>query len=108
MHACCDACVSDWARDASNTQPSSPPPPAAACPRSPASLQKLKILEVAPGASEDEGYVRFQAWFKTRGQLGQRAQGSHTQSFVERSRFLRDGAGGRWLYVDGDQDWQKK
>ena len=70
------------------------------------SPQKLKILEVAPGASEDEGFVRFQAWFKTRGQLGQRAQGSHTQSFVERSRFLREA--GRWLYVDGDQEWEKK
>jgi hypothetical protein len=37
-----------------------------------------------------------QAWFKNRGQLGQRAQGWHTQTFVERSRFLREG--GKWLY----------
>lgn len=29
-------------------------------------------------------------------QLGQRAQGFHTQTFVERSRFQREG--GRWLY----------
>lgn len=37
-----------------------------------------------------------QAWFKNVGQMGQRAQGWHTQTFVERSRFLRHD--GRWLY----------
>ncbi len=47
----------------------------------------------------------MQAWFKTIDQLGQRAQGWHTQTFVERSRFLREG--GKWLYVDGEQDWKR-
>lgn len=37
-----------------------------------------------------------QAWFKNVHQMGQRAQGWHTQTFVERSRFLRHN--GRWLY----------
>lgn len=46
-----------------------------------------------------------QAWFKNRNQMGQRAQGWHTQTFVERSRFLKQG--NRWLYVDGDQDWKR-
>ena len=41
-----------------------------------------------------------------RGQLGQRKQGFHTQTFVERSRFLRED--GRWLYVDGDQKWNNE
>lgn len=60
-------------------------------------LQKLKVLSSEPGADADEGFVTFQAWFKNVGQLGQRAQGFHTQTFVERSRFLRTEAG-RWLY----------
>ena len=60
-------------------------------------LQKLKVLSVEAGASEDEGFVAFQAWFKNQKQMGQRAQGFHTQTFVERSRFLRT-EGGRWLY----------
>lgn len=37
-----------------------------------------------------------QAWFKNVQQLGQRAQGFNKQTFVERSRFLRQG--GKWLY----------
>jgi uncharacterized protein YchJ len=60
-------------------------------------LQKLKVLSTEPGADADEGFVTFQAWFKNVGQLGQRAQGFHTQTFVERSRFLRTEAG-KWLY----------
>lgn len=47
-----------------------------------------------------------QTWFKTQGQMGQRAQGWHTQAFVERSRFLKNDSG-RWLYVDGEQEWQR-
>lgn len=43
--------------------------------------------------------------FKNRQQQGQRAQGWHTQTFVEKSRFLRED--GKWLYVDGEQDWKK-
>ena len=66
---------------------------------------KLKILSTEDGASEDEGYVTFQTWFKVKGQQGQRAQGWHTQSFIEKSRFLRDSSTGKWLYVDGEQDW---
>lgn len=38
----------------------------------------------------------FPSRFKNKGQLGQRAQGWHTQSFVEQSRFLRED--GKWLY----------
>ena len=85
-------------------------------------FERLKVLSVEPGKDEDEGFVTFQvccgagwgcaarrlrcrpvasclllqAWFKNRGQLGQRAQGWHTQTFVERSRFLRED--GKWLY----------
>jgi len=65
---------------------------------------KLRILSTEDGAQPEEAFVTFQTWFKVKGQKGQRAQGFHTQSFVERSRFLREG--GRWLYVDGDQDWK--
>ncbi|KAL4420020.1 hypothetical protein ABPG77_001270 [Micractinium sp. CCAP 211/92] len=68
-------------------------------------FEKLKILSVEPGKDDDEGFVTFQAWFKNVGQMGQRAQGWHTQTFVERSRFLRHD--GRWLYVDGEQDWKR-
>lgn len=68
-------------------------------------FERLKVLSVEPGKDEDEGFVTFQAWFKNRGQLGQRAQGWHTQTFVERSRFLRED--GKWLYVDGEQDWKR-
>jgi SEC-C motif-containing protein len=66
---------------------------------------KLKILSCEDGSSPDEAYVTFQTWFKTKGQQGQRAQGWTTQSFVEKSRFLK-GADGKWLYVDGEQDWK--
>jgi SEC-C motif domain protein len=68
--------------------------------------EKLKVLGGEDGASPDEAFVTFQTWFKVRGQMGQRAQGWVTQSFVERSRFLRDESG-RWLYVDGEQDWKR-
>lgn len=66
---------------------------------------KLKIISSDPGSSENESFVTFQTYFKVRGQQGQRAQGWHTQSFVEKSRFLRDEQTGKWLYVDGEQDW---
>ncbi|PSC68836.1 zinc chelation isoform B [Micractinium conductrix] len=68
-------------------------------------FEKLKVLSVEPGADENEGFVTFQAWFKNVQQLGQRAQGFNKQTFVERSRFLRQG--GKWLYVDGEQDWKQ-
>jgi len=66
---------------------------------------KLKILSCEDGSSPDEAFVTFQTYFKTKGQIGQRAQGWHTQSFVEKSRFLK-GSDGTWLYVDGEQDWK--
>ena len=28
----------------------------------------------------------------------------HVQTFVEKSRFLKED--GKWLYVDGEQDWE--
>ena len=67
--------------------------------------EKLKVLSCEEGSSEDEAYVTFQAWFKVRKQKGQRQAGNwNTQTFVERARFLKQGA--RWLYVDGDQEWK--
>lgn len=66
---------------------------------------KLKILSCEDGSSPNEAFVTFQTYFKTKGQVGQRAQGWHTQSFVEKSRFLK-GEDGRWLYVDGEQEWK--
>lgn len=54
--------------------------------------------------SETEAFVTFQVYFKVRKQQGSRAQGFHVQTFVEKSRFLRED--GRWLYVDGKQDWE--
>ena len=69
------------------------------------SWDRLKVLKTEDGASPDEAFVTFQTWFKVRGQQGQRAQGWHTQSIKERSRFLRDG--GRWQYVDGEQEWNQ-
>lgn len=67
--------------------------------------EKLKILSTEDGPGPDEAFVTFQAFFKVRGQKGSRPQGWHTQSFTERSRFLRED--GRWLYVDGDQEWKE-
>jgi len=67
---------------------------------------KLVILENTEG-DEGEAFVTFKTYFKVVGQQGQRAQGFHTQSFIERSRFLRRSSDGAWLYVDGEQDWQQ-
>lgn len=67
---------------------------------------KLVILGNENG-NEDEAFVTFKTYFKVVGQQGQRAQGFHTQSFIERSRFLRRSSDGAWLYVDGEQDWQQ-
>ena len=68
--------------------------------------EKLKVLSCDDGSSPDEAYVTFQTYFKVKEQMGQRAQGFHTQSFIEKSRFLR-GSDGKWLYVDGEQDWKE-
>jgi uncharacterized protein YchJ len=67
-------------------------------------FEQLKVLSAEDGATADEAFVTFQAFFKVRGQRGQRAQGFHTQSFRERSRFLRQGE--KWLFIEGDQDWE--
>ena len=67
---------------------------------------KLVILGNESG-NDDEAFVTFKTYFKVVGQQGQRAQGFHTQSFIERSRFLRRPSDGAWLYVDGEQDWQQ-
>eukprot|EP00890_Picochlorum_soloecismus_P004202 jgi/Picsp_1/4783/NSC_02151-R1_sec-c motif domain protein len=67
---------------------------------------KLVILEKESG-DEDEAFVTFKTYFKVVGQRGQRAQGFHTQSFIERSRFLRRSSDGAWSYVDGEQEWQQ-
>lgn len=67
---------------------------------------RLKVLSTEDGATPDEAFVTFQTWFKVVKQIGQRQQGWHTQTFVERSRFLRDGESGRWLYVEGEQEWK--
>jgi SEC-C motif-containing protein len=66
--------------------------------------EKLKVLECRDGSSANEAYVTFQTYFKVGGQKGQRAQGWYTQSFVEDSRFLKED--GKWLYVDGTQEWK--
>ena len=58
-----------------------------------------------PGCSP--GPPISQTWLKVRGQQGQRAQGFHQQSFVERSRFLKSGDG-RWLYQNGEQEWKQQ
>jgi SEC-C motif-containing protein len=67
---------------------------------------RLKVVSTEDGNTPDEAFVTFQVWFKVTKQIGQRQQGWHTQTFVERSRFLRDGESGRWLYVEGEQDWK--
>lgn len=48
--------------------------------------ERLKVLSTEEGSTPDEGFVTFQTWFKVRKQIGQRQKGSHTQTFVERSR----------------------
>jgi SEC-C motif-containing protein len=69
------------------------------------SWDKLVVLESEDDIQDSqESYVTFQTFFKVRQQQGQRAQGFHTQTFIEKSRFLKEGD--RWLYVDGDQDWE--
>jgi uncharacterized protein YchJ len=69
------------------------------------SWDKLVVLESEDDTQDSqESYVTFQTFFKVRQQQGQRAQGFHTQTFIEKSRFLKEGD--RWLYVDGDQDWE--
>jgi uncharacterized protein YchJ len=68
------------------------------------SWDKLVVVETE-NVSENEAYVTFQTYFKVKGQQGQRSQGFHTQSFVEKSRFLKS-SDGVWLYENGEQDWE--
>ncbi len=68
------------------------------------SWDKLAVLETED-VNDEEAFVTFQTYFKVRGQQGQRSQGFHVQTFVEKSRFLKvDGA---WLYENGEQDWDQ-
>jgi len=70
---------------------------------------QLEVLETRPGreGNVDEGYVGFRASCVMVGQKGARQKGSQVlkkQTMDELSRFVREE--GRWLYVDGDTDWQ--
>lgn len=69
---------------------------------------RLKVLsrQSGPGSHEDEAFVAFQTWFKFKDQQGQRQRGTRTETMRERSRFLRDAFTQRWLYVDGESDWE--
>eukprot|EP00887_Chlorella_sp_A99_P005389 scaffold1.g5389.t1 len=62
------------------------------------------LAEDVRASCESISWDRLKTWFKVRGQEGQRAQGAYTQTFVEHSHFKREG--GRWLYVNGEQDWK--
>lgn len=73
-------------------------------------LHRLRLAWCVRGAIVCGSVINLHApprflQFKNVKQMGQRPQGSFQQSFVERSRFLRHD--GRWLYVDGEQDWKK-
>jgi len=59
---------------------------------------RLEILGTADGATPDEGFVTFRAWFKFRRQTygGQRDSKIPVQTMTEKSRFTK--ADGRWLY----------
>lgn len=65
--------------------------------------EKLTVQKTED-VSDTEAFVTFQVYFKVRKQQGSRAQGFHVQTFIEKSRFLKEG--GKWLYVDGEQDWE--
>ena len=65
--------------------------------------QQLRVLGTEAGTNDDEQYVTFQASFRVVNQIRQRQRGSLLQTLKERSRFLREG--GRWLYVDGEEDF---
>lgn len=68
--------------------------------------ERLQVLSKESGSTPNEAFVTFRTYFKVCGQQGQRSKGFHQQSFVERSRFLK-GEDGRWLYVDGKQEWKQ-
>lgn len=72
-------------------------PPALHLADSPAKWLGLKVLRTEAGNAEDsEGVVEFVARYK----VGGKAARLH-----ESSRFVREG--GRWLYVDGDDEDQR-
>ncbi len=62
------------------------------------------VVQETEDVSDTEAFVTFQVYFKVKKQQGSRAQGFHVQTFVEKSKFLRED--GKWLYVDGEQDWE--
>lgn len=54
----------------------------------------LEIVDTRDGGAEDStGIVEFIARFRSQGRIG---------ALHERSRFRRDEADGRWVYVDGE------
>jgi len=56
----------------------------------------LEILDTKDGGTDNStGIVEFVARFKIQGQI---------RALHERSRFRRDEANGRWVYVDGETD----
>eukprot|EP00884_Botryococcus_braunii_P016129 jgi/Botrbrau1/319/Bobra.0022s0281.2 len=60
---------------------------------------RLKVMQVEPSSSLDEGFVAFKFWFRVLNQRGQRQQGNAVGCMSERSRFIRHE--GTWFYVDG-------
>jgi SEC-C motif-containing protein len=51
---------------------------------------KLVVIETQQGATSNEGFVHFKAYFEQQGQ---------TYALEERSRFVRES--GLWYYLDG-------
>lgn len=100
------------------------------------SFERLQVLSAEDGSGPDEGFVTFKATFSIVGQKGQRqggecpgpsemrcvaqvpsppptvvtpacssaGMGGKSQVLSERSKFAR--VDGKWLYVDGDHDWE--
>lgn len=62
----------------------------------------LEILDTKDGGANDStGIVEFVARFQAQGQFP-----GQTRALHERSRFRRDEADGRWVYVDGETQMQ--
>ncbi len=60
--------------------------------------RRLEILEQAPGASSDEGFITFKIARRILRDAKTRAFDNDT--VTERSRFVR--VGGRWLYTESE------
>ena len=57
---------------------------------------RLEIVERKGGSTEDEAYIRFNAYYRVVGQLDQDDDDQPVQLLTELSRFKR--LDGRWLY----------